>query len=273
VPRIDANRSGSKSVATETDVSSSVEVHAASTTGWEGTRMLKGIIKNGFHALGFRIERIDPLEETIPADYNRSAFLPKVYRGSLDRYLYFFDQLERVRYVEGDIVECGVSIGHGALLFLLLSDYLGVPRTYYGFDSFEGFPDPVAADKTTPITGKNFWASPPETVLRVLRDGRLPERTIRDRVRLTKGLFHQTLPSYAGRIALLHLDCDLYESYKVALAVLYDKVAKGGVIMFDEYGDLRWPGARTAIDEFFSDRAESVVPHHKCTWKYYVVKL
>src|SRR6266567_2397521 len=233
---------------------------------------LARLIKRGFRYVGFKVERIDRLEETIPADYNLSPFLPRVYRGSLDRYLYFLNQLETVRNVPGDIVECGVSIGHGALLFLLLSEYLGVERTYYGFDSFEGFPDPVAQDETTPITGKEFWASPPDTVLRVLRDGRVPERQICDKVRLIKGRFAQTLPRYEGTIALLHLDCDLYESYKISLETLYGKVASGGVIMFDEYADQRWPGARKAIDEFFADKPEHVVAHHKCSWKYYVQK-
>ena len=234
--------------------------------------VLKKLVKRGFHAVGLKIERVDPLEETIPADYNQSPFLPRIYRGSLWRCLYFLDQLTRVRDIEGDIVECGVSVGHGALLFLLLSEYLGVQRTYYGFDSFEGFPDPAPEDGTTPITGKDFWANPPETVLRVLRDGRISEQTIRDRVRLVKGFFDKTLASYDGRIALLHLDGDLYESYKVSLETLYDKVAKGGIIMFDEYADPRWTGARRAIDEFFADKPEPVLPHHKSTWKYYVVK-
>ena len=223
--------------------------------------------------MGLKVERRDPLEESIPADYNHSPFLPRVYRGSLDRYLYFLNQIEKVREVEGDIVECGVSIGHGALLFLLLSEYVGVERTYVGFDSFEGFPDPEAKDEKTPIRGKGFWANPPETVLRVLRDGRVPEKTIRDRVKLVKGLFDKTLPLYNGRIALLHLDGDLYESYKIPLRELYEKVAPGGVIMFDEYADDRWPGARKAVDEFFADKPEKVVPHMKCTWKYYVQKL
>src|SRR2546425_12273808 len=163
---------------------------------------LARLMKRGFRYAGFKVERIDRLEETIPADYNHSPFLPRVYRGSLDRYLYFLDQLETVRNVPGDIVECGVSIGHGALLFLLLSEYLGIERTYYGFDSFEGFPDPVAKDETTPITSKDFWANPPEIVLRVLRDGRVPERIVRDRVKLVKGFFDQTLSSYEGKIAL-----------------------------------------------------------------------
>ncbi|TMG85216.1 MAG: hypothetical protein E6H78_07690 [Betaproteobacteria bacterium] len=235
--------------------------------------MLKDWIKRTFWRLGFRIERRDPLEESIPADYNHSPFLPRVYRGSLDRYLYFLDQLAKLKGVPGDIVECGVSIGHGALLFLLCSEYLGVERDYYGFDSFEGFPEPVAEDDVTPISEKGFWASPPATVLRVLRDGRIPEDTIRNRVRLCKGFFDETLPTYTGTIALLHLDCDLYESYKIALATLYGRVAKGGLIMFDEYDDRRWPGAKKAIDEFFGDKPERVVRHEKCTWKYYVEKL
>jgi len=234
--------------------------------------VLKNWIKQAFRYAGLNIERRDRLEETIPADYNHSPFLPRVYRGSLDRYLYFFDQLEKLKGIEGDIVECGVSIGHGALLFLLLSEYLGKERTYYGFDSFEGFPEPVHKDGVTPITGRDFWANPPETVLRVLRDGRVPEETIRERVRLVKGLFDETLPKYQGKIALLHLDCDLYESYRISLNSLYDKVAKGGIIMFDEYDDHRWPGAKKAIDEFFAVRPEKPVPHRKCTWKYYVEK-
>ncbi len=234
--------------------------------------MLKTAIKQGLHAIGYRIEKIDPLEESIPADYNHSPFLPRVYRGSLDRYLYFKDMVEKVRPVEGDIVECGVSIGYGALLFTLFSDYIDKPRIYHGFDSFEGFPDPVEKDENTPIPGRGFWASPPDTVIKVLRDGRLPEQTIRERIRLHKGWFDQTLPTYEGRIALLHLDCDLYDSYKLSLETLYDKVQPGGVIMFDEYGDDRWPGATKAIDAFFSDKPEQPRPHPKCDWKYHVVK-
>ena len=234
--------------------------------------MLKDLVKWGFHTAGLKVQRRDRLEETIPADYNHSPFLPKVYRGSLDRYLYFLNQLERVKHIPGDIVECGVSIGHGALLFLLISEYLGVQRTYYGFDSFQGFPPPVDKDGVTPITHKEYWSNPPETVTKVLRDGRVPEKTIEDRVRLVRGFFDETLPRYRGAIALLHLDCDLYESYVTSLNMLYDKVAVGGIIMFDEYDDARWPGARKAIDEFFADKPEKPIPHAKCTWKYYVVK-
>ena len=95
---------------------------------------------------------------------------------------------------------------------------------YYGFDTFTGFPDPIEKDGVTPIRGMGFWASPSNTALGVLGDGRIPDSPIRERVHLIRGLSDDTLPKYEGRIALLQLDCDLYESYKTALANLYDKV-------------------------------------------------
>lgn len=234
--------------------------------------MLKRMIKHAFRSTGLDIRRRDRLEEAIPPDFAMSPFLPRLYRGSFDRLMYFKDEVERVREVRGDVVECGVSIGHGALLFLLLGDFVGVPRTYWGFDSFEGFPPPLAEDGVTPIKGPGFYASPPELVMRVLKDGKIPDEVIASRVRLVKGLFHETLHLYRGDIALLHLDCDLYDSYKVALHALYDKVQPGGVIMFDEYDDARWAGAKSAIDEFFADKPERPQPHHRCDWKYFVVK-
>ena len=234
--------------------------------------MTKSAIKKILRKFGYKIEKIDLLVESIPAEYNHSPYLPRIYRGALDRYLYFLHMVEAVREVEGDVVECGVSIGYGALLFSLFGEYVGKPRTYYGFDSFEGFPDPVEKDEKTPITGRGYWANPPETVMKVLHDGRLPEEFIRERIRLVKGWFDATLPTYDGRIALLHLDCDLYESYKLALHELYPKVAIGGVILFDEYNDARWPGATKAVDEFFAAKPESVQSHPRCHWKYFVRK-
>jgi hypothetical protein len=59
--------------------------------------VLKGLAKQVFHLTGLKIERRDRLEESIPADYNHSPFLPRVYHGSLDRYLYFLDHVHSVR--------------------------------------------------------------------------------------------------------------------------------------------------------------------------------
>lgn len=45
----------------------------------------KTIAKRALSSLGYKIEKIDPLEESIPTTYNHSPFLPRVYRGALRR--------------------------------------------------------------------------------------------------------------------------------------------------------------------------------------------
>tara|TARA_Y100000590_G_C15736017_1_gene1018591 strand:+ start:1238 stop:1978 length:741 start_codon:yes stop_codon:yes gene_type:complete len=70
---------------------------------------------------------------------------------------------------------------------------------------------------------------------------------------LLKGDFNFTAKKINQEIDILHLDCDLYESYISCLNKLFPKVKKGGVIIFDEYYSLKYPGARIAINEFFNN--------------------
>ena len=80
----------------------------------------------------------------------------------------------------------------------------------------------------------------------------ISQAQLEERFILVKGYFPATFPQYSGdRIALLHLDVDLYQSYKDCLEWFEPKVAPGGVIAFDEYGRRGWVGATRAIDEYF----------------------
>ena len=230
--------------------------------------MLSKVIKTCFRSLGLTVERRDRLAEQIPANYLRSPFLPKVYRQTLERILYFDEMVRRSNGLDGDMVECGVSIGHGMLLFALLHEIRGIDRRFIGLDSFAGFPAPTREDAGTHAY-EGYYSTAPEIVTRVLEDGRISEET-RKRVKLVKGFFDKTLPEYEGRIALLHLDCDLYESYRIALESLFAKVVRGGTILFDEYEDPAFPGARRAVDEFFQGRPEEIRRHEY--GKYYVIK-
>jgi hypothetical protein len=56
--------------------------------------------------------------------------------------------------------------------------------------------------------------------------------------------------SEIGRVAILHIDADWYESVAVCLKVLYPQVIIGGLVVIDDYG--HWPGCRAAVDEYFS---------------------
>jgi hypothetical protein len=80
-----------------------------------------------------------------------------------------------------------------------------------------------------------------------------------ERCRIINGDIQQMLPAFLQqnsglKIALLHLDMDIYQPTKVALELLYDRVLAGGVILFDEYGLVPWEGETRAVDEFFAAR-------------------
>ena len=54
------------------------------------------------------------------------------------------------------------------------------------------------------------------------------------------------------RIALLHIDVDLYKPTKTCLEYFYPHIVKGGIIILDDYG--AFPGANKAVEEFFADK-------------------
>ena len=220
--------------------------------------MLKRLVKSSFRALGLEAQWRDPLAEQIPAGYPRSPFLPRVTRINLRELHYKHQRLQQAAHVEGDLVECGVSIGHGMLVWILTSELIGKPRRYFGFDSFEGFPEPTVSDAGTSLQ-QGDYATPPEIVHKVLRDGGVDDCVINEGLTLVKGWFEDTLPHFDRPIAVLHLDVDLYDSYKTCLEHLYDRVVPGGVILFDEYREDDFPGATKAIDEFFAKRPEQIV--------------
>lgn len=160
-----------------------------------------------------------------------------------------------VRYVvsheiPGDVVECGAARGGSAALMVLTLQRLGARRKIWLFDTFEGLPAPTANDPDFELADL-FTGTCVGTLDEV--------RELFHRLNLTqdaefvKGLFQHTLPvTPISHIALLHIDGDWYESVKVCLDQLYDKVVPGGVIQFDDYG--YWQGARRAVDEFFEQR-------------------
>lgn len=170
------------------------------------------------------------------------------------------DNLERTCDVPGAVVECGVWKGHSLAAIAAKLRALGSRKELWAFDSFEGLPTPSTPDKLEsgfhPKALKGHFG---DTNLDVVKR-KLALVGYEAPVALKPGWFDKTLHEAPSPLSLVFLDCDLYESYQVCLRELWPKLSPGGVMIFDEYYSLKYPGARKAIDEFFADKKDK--PQH-----------
>jgi hypothetical protein len=133
-------------------------------------------------------------------------------------------------------------------------------REIWGFDSFEGLPEPSSEDVSTEwdntqhIRAGLVSDTSVNGVVQMLEKRHVSADFIANDLHMVPGWFDDTLPGFDAKIALLHIDVDLYDSYLTVLHELYDKVVPGGVIAFDEYEHERYPGATKAIDTFFEGK-------------------
>lgn len=114
-------------------------------------------------------------------------------------------------------------------------------RKFFGFDSFEGLQE----DWFGTWMPKSFFD----------QKGRLPN--VPNNVKLIKGWFKNTLPDFLeeeNNFALIHIDCDTYESTKEIFEILGNKIDSGTVIIFDEYhGNPGWKyGEFKAFKEYIN---------------------
>jgi O-methyltransferase len=191
--------------------------------------------------------------------------------------VHFYRLVEKIAAVDGDVVECGVADGSSLAALTILVSIHGQIRQVWGFDSWAGLPAPSGADlgdASIAVGGMFSHASTIRVRDELLAYG-LTDQEITQTVRLVPGLFSETLPPHKGRIALLHVDVDLYQSYLDCLTHLWPQVQAGGIVAFDEYEETdSWPGARRAVDEFFASRSAEVTDlrHDESSGKWWVMK-
>lgn len=174
-------------------------------------------------------------------------------------------QSVNINRVEGDFAELGVARGGCASLLGMSAFAAGAPsRKLWLFDSYEGLPDPgerdfVASgdtgDHVRPLPKGSCRGALEEVRWLTLDHFKLPE----ERINFVKGWFENTVPATRDQIqklAILRIDGDWYESTKVCLEGLFDKVQPGGVVIIDDYDSCI--GAKRAVDEFVSARGLNV---------------
>jgi hypothetical protein len=167
--------------------------------------------------------------------------------------------------LEGDIYEFGTLYGYTARHFATAMTIEGRPKDMrlHLFDTFTGFPE-----LTTEIDRKSYefaagWtlggcatASGTDVHVERMLGYLLP----RERFTVNVGTFADTLTRATAQrpAAIVHLDCDLYESTILVLDRLleFDLIQDGTVLIFDDYNCARANpefGERRAMHESFDN--------------------
>jgi len=184
--------------------------------------------------------------------------------------------IDAVRYcvrrdIPGDFAECGVWRGGSVLAMLLTLQEEGVTdRDVHLFDTFEGMTaptehdvsslDPPALETWNQAEGKAWKEFFDDSIfnLEQVREALTTSGYPAHRLHFVKGPVEDTLPTNApGRLALLRLDTDWYESTRHELEHLYPRLQPGGVLIIDDYG--HWDGARRAVDEYLEEQEERLL--------------
>lgn len=124
-----------------------------------------------------------------------------------------------------DFLEFGVYKGDSLFEWARLNK--NSESRFYGFDTFEGLPEPWQDVRR--FLDKGFFST----------DGKIPE-TADTRIQFVKGLFQESLPDFLRQFRprsriVMHCDADLYSSTLFCLTQIDAILSKGSVLMFDEF--------------------------------------
>jgi O-methyltransferase len=252
---------------------------------------MKKLIKSVFAQLGLQITRKPRPEAGIANpfdgyDYSEkgNAAVNLTKNNSMMPHINLYTLYEQAVYceknnIEGAYVECGVWKG-GAVGIMAKAnmDYGKTRRPIHLFDAFDDICAPDAEkDGAKAVSDMIQLAGMKETdemngqlvavkgaydfigghgTIDACKD--LLENKIHypsAQLHYHKGWFQDTVPvDYVqiDKIAILRLDGDWYDSIKICLEYLYDKVEPGGLVVIDDYG--YYEGCTKAVDEFLTKK-------------------
>jgi len=181
----------------------------------------------------------------------------------ISKFVTHLELFRKTSGLTGDIVECGVFKGNSLMRWIKFRALLGneFSRKIIAFDSFGEFPEPEGETDRTRVDEFIEETGGGQSISREQLMGILEELGLSSNVELVEGNILKTVPLYVEnnahlKIALLHVDVDVYDATRVSLEQFYPAVVRGGVVVLDDYGAM--PGANKAIDEFFLDKSLNI---------------
>ena len=152
-----------------------------------------------------------------------------------------FELYQSIVHLPGALIECGVYKGASLVRFASFRSLLENPfsRPIIGFDAFGAFPRSKVSSKTDKAFIRRFEDVGGHGISQEGLEEVLAKKGFAN-VQLIAGDVFDTIPAFteaqpAQKVALLHLDLDIYEPTAFALDSLMPRVVKGGLVVFDDY--------------------------------------
>ena len=133
--------------------------------------------------------------------------------------------------IEGDFIECGVYLGFSMSVVAKYINFASIKKSMYLYDTYEGIPEEYNSEKRS---NKVYNANPNmyDQVVAKFKDY--------DNILPIKGTVPDSFTKQCPKkIAFLHIDMNSSKSEIAALEHLFEKLSKGGIIIFDDFG---WMG-------------------------------
>lgn len=189
-------------------------------------------------------------------DYENGFYLTSPV-SRLSKALAQYELYKSIIGLTGQVVECGVYKGASLIRFATFREVLETSRSrkIIGFDAVGSFPG-EGGDEADREFIRDFTSEGGDGISREELADSLSSKGISN-VDLFKGDICTLVPEYAAahpelRIALLHIDVDVYRPTKVILETLFPRIVPGGLLVLDDYGIVS--GETRAVDEFFDGR-------------------
>lgn len=162
-----------------------------------------------------------------------------------DRRFVLFSMAQSVAHLTGDTAECGVFDGASSHL-ICTANAPGSDVWHHVFDSFEGLSAPEADDQPTSPDAEGWNPGDLAVGLEQVRQN-LARFEL---VKYYSGWIPERFVEVADRqFRFVHVDVDLYQPTRDSLSFFYPRLVVGGILLCDDYGSTRCPGARRAFDE------------------------
>ena len=155
----------------------------------------------------------------------------------------------------GDFVECGTFKGDFAWVVSQCVDFVKAGKTFYLYDSFEGF----AKNDETVDKGYADFANP------IYQEAGIYESVLQrfkgnPNVKITKGYLPDALdPIHPAEISFLHMDLNSPGAEVNTLRKLWPRVVQGGIVVFDDYGWKVFAKQKEEEDRFAAEKGLSIL--------------